>query len=77
MCIRDSIRIVEIDGEDGLMVTFSDITMGGYVVEELLLLEPIRERLTDYPISKLHHYPSIEAVQFDDLVGVAFGLGEA
>ena len=39
------IRIVEIDGEDGLMVTFSDITIGGYVVEELLLLEPIRERV--------------------------------
>lgn len=41
------IRIVEIDMENGLMVTFSDITIGGYVVEELLLLEPIRERVEE------------------------------
>ena len=34
---------VEKDGEDGLAVTFSDGTIGGYVVEELLLLRPIRE----------------------------------
>jgi len=34
---------VEKDGEDGLIVTFSDGTIGGYVVEELLLLRPIRE----------------------------------
>jgi hypothetical protein len=34
---------VEKDGEDGLTVTFSDGTIGGYVVEELLLLRPIRE----------------------------------
>ncbi len=36
---------VEIDGEDGLIVTFSDGTVGGYVVEELLELRPIRERV--------------------------------
>jgi hypothetical protein len=34
---------VEKDGGDGLIVTFSDGTIGGYVVEELLLLRPIRE----------------------------------
>jgi len=34
---------VEIDGEDGVIVTFSDGTICGYVVEELLLLRPIRE----------------------------------
>jgi hypothetical protein len=34
---------VEKDGEDGLIVTFSDGTLAGYVVEELLLLRPIRE----------------------------------
>ena len=34
----------EVDGEDGLMVTFTDGTIGGYVVEELLSLRPIRER---------------------------------
>ena len=36
---------VEKDGEDGLTVTFSDGTIGGYVVEELLLLRPIREAI--------------------------------
>lgn len=36
---------VELDGKDGLVVTFSDGTTGGYVIEELLLLRPIRERV--------------------------------
>ena len=30
-------------GDDGLIVVFSDGTTGGYVVEELLALRPIRE----------------------------------
>ena len=34
---------VEQDGEDGLIVTFSDGTVGAYVVEELLHLRPMRE----------------------------------
>jgi hypothetical protein len=34
---------VEKDGEDGVIVTFSDGTLAGYVVDELLLLRPIRE----------------------------------
>ena len=38
---------VEKDGEDGLIVTFSDGTIGGYVVEELLLLRPIREAVKE------------------------------
>ena len=40
------IRILttEPDGDDGLIVTFSDGTTGAYVVEELLALRPIRER---------------------------------
>jgi hypothetical protein len=38
-----SILNVEKDGEDGLIVTFSDGTTGGYVVEELLSLRPVRE----------------------------------
>jgi len=33
------------DGEDGVIVTFSDGTTGGYVVEELLALRPFRERI--------------------------------
>ena len=36
---------VELDGNDGLVVTFSDGTTGGYVVEELLELRPVRERV--------------------------------
>jgi hypothetical protein len=36
---------VELDGKDGLVVTFSDRTTGGYVIEELLGLRPIRERI--------------------------------
>jgi len=43
MVQRIQILNVEKDGEDGLAVTFSDGTIGGYVVEELLLLRPIRE----------------------------------
>jgi hypothetical protein len=38
------ILAVELDGKDGLLVTFSDGTTGGYVVEELLELRPVRER---------------------------------
>ena len=37
---------VEKDGSDGLVVTFSDRTVAGYVVEELLQLRPCREALT-------------------------------
>jgi hypothetical protein len=33
----------EKDGEDGIIVRFSDGTTTGYVVEELLPLRPIRE----------------------------------
>jgi hypothetical protein len=36
---------VELDGRDGLLVTFSDGTTGGYVTEELLELRPVRERV--------------------------------
>jgi hypothetical protein len=38
---------VEKDGEDGVIVTFSDGTVGGYITEELLLLRPIRERVKE------------------------------
>jgi hypothetical protein len=38
------ILVVERDGPDGLLVTFSDGTFAGYVVEELLELRPVRER---------------------------------
>jgi hypothetical protein len=41
----EPIRIltVEREGEDGLIVTFSDGTTAGYVTEELLELRPFRE----------------------------------
>jgi hypothetical protein len=38
---------VEQDSHDGLMVTFSDGTAAGYVVEELLMLRPFREAVKE------------------------------
>ena len=40
---------VEQDGDDGVLVTFSDGTTAGYVVEELLALRPQREPITPSP----------------------------
>jgi|HubBroStandDraft_6_1064221.scaffolds.fasta_scaffold164466_1 hypothetical protein len=37
------ILTAERDGEDGLLLTFSDGTVAGYVVEELVELRPFRE----------------------------------
>jgi hypothetical protein len=47
--MSEAIRIlkVEADGEDGVIVTFSDGTLAGYVVEELLLLRPVREAVKE------------------------------
>jgi hypothetical protein len=42
-----SILKVEKDREDGVIVTFSDGTLAGYVAEELLLLRPIREAVKE------------------------------
>ena len=39
------ILTTERDGDDGLIVTFSDGTTGAYVAEELLELRPYRERV--------------------------------
>ena len=39
---------LEKDGEDGLIVTFSDGTATGYVVEELLMLRPQREHVPNF-----------------------------
>ena len=38
---------VERDGEVGLVVTFTDGTLGAYVVEELLELRPRREEVEE------------------------------
>ena len=43
---------VENDCGDGVIVTFSDGTIGAYVVEELLELRPYREHL-DEPMETL------------------------
>jgi hypothetical protein len=47
LLMSDDISIVaaEIDGEDGLIVTFSDGIITGYVAEELLELRPKREAI--------------------------------
>ncbi len=58
--MKSDIRILEVvkDGDDGLIVTFSDGTVGGCVVEELLELRPIREK-AGQPISPaLKHAPA-------------------
>jgi hypothetical protein len=50
--MRDGIRLlnVELDGDDGVVVTFSDGTTDAYVAEELLELRPYRERLRNRKI---------------------------
>lgn len=47
MTMTDSIRItdVEQDGEDGLIMTFSDRTTGAYVVKELQSCDPSDSQL--------------------------------
>jgi hypothetical protein len=44
MAEKIQIRTTALDGNDGLIVTFSDGTISGYVAEELLKLRPNRER---------------------------------
>jgi len=46
--MREGVRLlnVELDGDDGVLVIFSDGTTGAYVAEELLELRPYREQLT-------------------------------
>jgi hypothetical protein len=60
--MRDSIHILttERDGDDGLIVTFSDGTTGAYVIEELLELRPFRERVeTKKPLNPLRTTESV------------------
>jgi hypothetical protein len=38
---------VEQEGKDGILVTFSDGTVSGYVVEEFPELRPVREKLSE------------------------------
>jgi hypothetical protein len=55
--MNDGIRLlnVELDGDDGVLVIFSDGTTGAYVAEELLELRPYRERLRN---RKIFNVPS-------------------
>ncbi len=56
---HEAIKILtaERDGNEGIIVTFSDGTTGGYVVEELLELRPFRERV---PTKKTEKAPQKE-----------------
>jgi len=47
MLVSTRILTAEPDGDDGLIVTFSDGTTAGYVVEELLVLRPCREETAE------------------------------
>ena len=53
--MKNAIRLikVELDGDDGVVVTFSDGTTCAYVAEELLELRPYRERLRNRRILNL------------------------
>ena len=48
--VTTDIRILraEVEAADGLLVTFSDGTTAGYVVEELLQLRPSRETIPPF-----------------------------
>ena len=47
MTTHTTILAVEADGDDGVIVTFSDGTSDGYLVEELLELRPHRPPVSD------------------------------
>lgn len=53
--MKSSISIVnvELDGPDGVLITYSDKTATGYIVEELLALRPQREvsRSNELPVT--------------------------
>jgi hypothetical protein len=55
MAVDENIKILSVkhDGGDGLIVTFSDGTVGAYVVEELLELRPHREPKKAYKNTKI------------------------
>ncbi len=65
IAMKDNIRIlnVEKDGDDGLLVTYSDGTMAGYVVEELLMLRPRREH-AEGPLEQSRHTTVVKVVKF-------------
>jgi hypothetical protein len=44
---RIKIIHVEQDGDDGVLVTYSDGTIAGYLVEELLTLGSMRDKVSE------------------------------
>ena len=48
----------EKDGDDGILVKFSDGTITGYVVEELLPLRPVREEMEEPNVLNLGPEPA-------------------
>lgn len=52
MAERTFIETANRDGDDGVIVTFSDGTTAGYVVEELLELRPAREE-AEKPLNQI------------------------
>ena len=67
--MNDGIRLLNVvlDGDDGVVVTFSDGTTDAYVAEELLELRPYRERLRK---RKIFNVPS-EGPNHDNTGGEA------
>jgi hypothetical protein len=49
---------VELEGDDGLVVTFSDGTTAGYIVDELLELRPHRE-----PVEKSSRMDQMDSME--------------
>jgi hypothetical protein len=62
--MKDEIRIldVESDAGDGVIVTFSDGTIGGYVVEELLELRDPTENRSESN-TQIGHPPGVKSVR--------------
>jgi hypothetical protein len=62
--MNDPTRIltVDLDGDDGLIVTFSDETTAAYLVEELLELRPHREPTENPKLHKAAELPRGAAV---------------
>ena len=52
MAFAIKILTTEPDGNDGLIVTFTDGTTGAYVAEELLALRPFLEREKTKTVAK-------------------------
>jgi hypothetical protein len=57
------ILAVERDGDDGVIITFSDGTSAGFVVEELLELRPYRGQTEDTAHRPIVRRPGVALTQ--------------